>query len=157
MHLGRLTMIGVLMLITCTSACQRALKRDESPVVFTDTSTRPRSPPAKSSPASEQPEQPVKQQALLVGDWPARVAPIDLQEHGTPVREVIKRFARVSLLNFVIHDEVRGSVTMSMSQVPWTLALQAILHSKDLVAVKEGNVIRILPREDWNKEQAASQ
>jgi len=88
----------------------------------------------------------------LVGTWPQEAASIDLEEQKVPVRDILQRFAKVSRLNFVIADEVGGQVTTRMERVRWTRALLAVLEAKDLVAVKEGNVVRILRRDDWYAE-----
>ena len=90
----------------------------------------------------------------LVGKWPEGAAAISLEEHLTPVRDVLQKLAKISRLNFVVADEVTGKVTSSLFEVPWTKVLTAVLESLDLVAVLEGNVVRILRRNDWYKERA---
>ena len=88
----------------------------------------------------------------LVGTWPEKVESIDLEEQKIPVRDILERFAKISKLNFIIADEVGGEVTTRMERVLWTKALLAVLEAKDLVAVLEGNVVRILRRADWYEE-----
>jgi len=88
----------------------------------------------------------------LVGNWPEKSEYIDLEEQKVPVRDILARFAGISKLNFIIADEVGGQVTTRMERIPWTRALRAVLEAKDLVAVLEGNVVRILRREDWYAE-----
>lgn len=88
----------------------------------------------------------------LVGAWPKKAESIDLEEQKVPVRDILERFAKISKLNFIIADEVGGQVTTRMERIPWTRALLAVLEAKDLVAVLEGNVVRILRREDWYAE-----
>lgn len=88
----------------------------------------------------------------LVGTWPQEAEFLDLEEQKVPVRDILVRFAEISKLNFVIADEVSGEVTTRMERVRWTRALLAVLEAKDLVAVLEGNVVRILRREDWYAE-----
>ncbi|MBW2702035.1 MAG: hypothetical protein JRF33_14560 [Deltaproteobacteria bacterium] len=88
----------------------------------------------------------------LVGDWPEKAAPISIEEHKTPVRDVLRKFARISRLNFVVADEVKGEISGLVKAVPWTQALRAVLQAKNLVAVKEGNVVRVLSRDEWDRE-----
>jgi len=88
----------------------------------------------------------------LVGTWPEQAEFLDLEEQKVEVRDILARFARISKLNFIIADEVGGQVTTRMERVRWTRALLAVLEAKDLVAVKEGNVVRILRRADWYEE-----
>jgi type II secretory pathway component HofQ len=90
----------------------------------------------------------------LVGKWPKGAETISLEEHMTPVRDVLQKLHKISRLNFVIADEVKGKVTTTLTEVPWTKALTAVLEALDLVAVLEGNVVRILNRTDWYKERA---
>lgn len=88
----------------------------------------------------------------LVGKWPRDAESLDLEEQKVPVRDILDKFAKISRLNFIIADEVSGEVTTRLERVPWTSALLAVLEAKDLVAVKEGNVVRILRRADWYAE-----
>ena len=88
----------------------------------------------------------------LVGDWPEKAAPISIEEHKTPIRDVLQNIARISRLNFVVADEVKGEISGLVNAVPWTQALRAVLQAKNLVAVREGNVVRVLTRDDWDRE-----
>jgi len=88
----------------------------------------------------------------LVGTWPQDAEPLDIEKQKAPVRDVLQQFAKISRLNFIIADEVSGEVTTKLQQVPWTQALSAGLEATDLVAVKQGNVVRILRRTDWYEE-----
>lgn len=90
----------------------------------------------------------------LVGDWSGIRARISFDEHKTPIRTLLQKFARVSHLNFVVADGIKGEVSAKVDSVLCTQALGAILHTKNLVAVREGNVVRVLPREDWQREMA---
>ncbi len=88
----------------------------------------------------------------LVGDWPEKAALISIEEHKTPVRDVLQNIARISRLNFVVADEVKGEISGLVKEVPWTRVLRTVLQAKNLVAVKEGNVVHVLTRNDWDRE-----
>jgi type II secretory pathway component HofQ len=90
----------------------------------------------------------------LIGEWPQKTSLMNIEEHKLPIGEVMQRFAKISRLNFIVADEIKGEVSGWVEKVPWTEALEAVLQTKNLVAVKDGNVARILRREDWIKEQA---
>lgn len=77
---------------------------------------------------------------------------MSLEETNAPVREVLQKFAYRSRLNFVLHDDVGGTVTAIVKGVPWTRALEVVLQAKGLVAVLEGNVVRVLTRREWEAE-----
>ncbi len=56
------------------------------------------------------------------------------------IHNVIRLFATHTGQNFVIGDGVEGKVTVSIENVPWDQALQAILWSHGLVAISLGEV-----------------
>jgi type IV pilus assembly protein PilQ len=89
----------------------------------------------------------------LAGDWsiaPAAKVTVDL--HRTPIRKVLDQMAQQGKLNIVPADELKGEITLKLRDTPWRAALSAICLALDLVAAREGNVIRVVPREAWLKE-----
>ena len=59
---------------------------------------------------------------------------------------VLRLISAVSHLNFVLDDTVKGTVTAHLEDVPWDLALAAILQSKGLIAVPYGtNLLLVQP------------
>ena len=61
------------------------------------------------------------------------------------VRDVLRVLADVSALNFVVSQDVKGTVTMKLVNVPWDQALDVVLNDTGLGALVEGNVIWISP------------
>jgi len=61
------------------------------------------------------------------------------------IHNVIRLFGTHTGHNFVIADGVEGKVTVSLEQVPWDQALQAILLSHGLMAISLGEVTIISP------------
>jgi len=92
----------------------------------------------------------------LLGQWPIESARVQLSGHKEPLRAVLAELARISRLNFALADEVAGDVTTSIESAPWMDVLAALLAAKDLVAVREGNVVRVLRREDHEREMELS-
>ncbi len=68
-----------------------------------------------------------------------RTISLDLQD--ADIHSVLRLFADVSGLNVVAGDDVQGTVTVVMHDVPWDAALMAILHSKGLAAQRLGDQI----------------
>lgn len=69
--------------------------------------------------------------------------PIDLDVKDADIVEVCRLLSEVGHVNIVVADDVKGSVTLKMTHVPWDQALDAILKSKGYAAEREGNVIAI--------------
>ncbi len=62
-----------------------------------------------------------------------------------PVRSVIQLIADASQLNIVVADNVEGSVTLRLNEVPWDQALDIVLQSKQLDQRRRGDVIWVAP------------
>jgi type IV pilus assembly protein PilQ len=71
------------------------------------------------------------------------------------IHNVLRFLADCGQVNIVTSDEVEGKVTLMLNQVPWDQALDIILRSKGLDMVREGNIIRIAPREAIAAERKA--
>ncbi len=72
-----------------------------------------------------------------------------------PVRSVLQLIADASQLNIVVADNVTGSVTLRLNNVPWDQALDIVLQSKQLDKRREGDVIWVALAEDIaNREKA---
>ena len=69
------------------------------------------------------------------------------------VREALNVIADFTELNMVISDSVQGNLTLRLKDVPWDQALDIILQSRDLEQRKNGNVIRVAPREELAKSE----
>lgn len=78
--------------------------------------------------------------------------PINLEVRETNVRDVFTLIAEQSGANIVVSDDVKGNVTIKLRQIPWDQALSIIMKSKNLGYVKQGNVLRIAPVDQLQKE-----
>ena len=72
------------------------------------------------------------------------------------IHSVFRLISHVSRLNIVAGDDVKGSVTVRLEDVPWDQALAAILQAKGLGAQRFGNIVRIAPIEIIKAEQQAA-
>jgi hypothetical protein len=68
---------------------------------------------------------------------------IDLDVVNADLHEVCRLLADVGKINIVVADDVTGSVTIKMKQVPWDQALDAILRAKGYASERDGNVVTV--------------
>ena len=78
---------------------------------------------------------------------------IDLDLKDADIHNVLRLLADVGRVNIVTADNVSGSVTIRMRNVPWDQALDTILQAKNLGMVRQGNMIRVAPLADLEKER----
>jgi type IV pilus assembly protein PilQ len=80
-------------------------------------------------------------------------APIYLDAKGMDVLDALRLIAEVSGYNIIAADDVKGTLTMKLDNVPWDQALDLILQTKDLGKVESGNIYRIAPAKVIREEQ----
>lgn len=78
---------------------------------------------------------------------------ITLDFQNADIHNIIRIIADVSGLNIVTSDEVKGTVTIRLKDVPWDQALDVVLESKDLDKMAIGNVVRIAPADKIKQAQ----
>lgn len=78
---------------------------------------------------------------------------ISLDFKDVQIADVLRLIAEVSDLNIIAGDEVQGTVTIRLVDVPWDQALDVILLTKGLGFVRVGNVLRIAPAEILKVEE----
>lgn len=78
---------------------------------------------------------------------------IDLDLKDADVHNVLRLLADVGQVNIVTADNVSGTVTIRMRNVPWDQALDVVLQSKNLGLVRQANMIRVAPLADLEKER----
>jgi len=72
-------------------------------------------------------------------------APITLALNQVDLVVALKAFAEFTGLNIVTGDHVRGTVTLSLNQVPWRRAFETLLDGYGLAMQQHGNVLWIAP------------
>lgn len=70
---------------------------------------------------------------------------VTLEFTDADVRKIFQLLADVSNLNFLIGDDVTGSISIKLVNVPWDQALDVILENKGLGMKREGNIVQIKP------------
>jgi type IV pilus assembly protein PilQ len=81
---------------------------------------------------------------------------IDLDFKDADIHNILRLLAEVGGVNVVTSDDVSGSVTIRMRNVPWDQALDVILQAKSLGMVRRGNLIRVAPMSTLEKEREAA-
>lgn len=110
----------------------------------------PAIPPATTPPAATPtPPAPVVQ-APAEGN---RLISLDFKD--ADVVNLLRILAAESGRNIVIGDDVRGKMSISLRNVPWTVALDTVMEARGLVKTERGNVIRIVSAEQLTKEREA--
>lgn len=69
------------------------------------------------------------------------------------VRSVLQILADFTNVNIVASDTVDGNVTLRLQDVPWDQALDLVLKSKGLGKRQDGNIIRVAPLDELNKQE----
>lgn len=76
---------------------------------------------------------------------------LDLQD--ADIVGVLRLLGDVSGYNMVIHPDVKGKITLKLSNVPWTQALDIVCKTFYLGNVVEGNIIRVAPLKVFQEEK----
>ncbi len=78
---------------------------------------------------------------------------IDLDLKDADIHNVLRLIGDVSRRNIVVGDNVSGSITIRLRNVPWDQALAVVLQSKKLGMVEQGNILRIAPLDTLQAER----
>ncbi|HEY2744012.1 MAG TPA: type IV pilus secretin PilQ, partial [Polyangia bacterium] len=80
---------------------------------------------------------------------------IELDFVNADIHNIMKFIAEVGQVNIILSDDVKGTVTMHLRDVPWDQALDVIAKAKGLGVQREGNLIRVAPQSVLEKELEA--
>lgn len=82
--------------------------------------------------------------------------PLSLNFQDIEVRAVLQLIGDFTDTNIVVSDEVDGSITLRLNNVPWDQALDIILQTKGLSQQQNGNVIFVAPSSVIAKNKQAA-
>ncbi len=71
------------------------------------------------------------------------------------IRDVLRILADISGFNIIVSSDVKGTVTLKLSNVPWDQALDVVLEDSGLGAFVEGNVVKVAPLKALQQRQTA--
>lgn len=98
---------------------------------------------------------PFEARTLGAGDKQYTGEPITLNLKDADIKDTLQRFSELTQLNIVLDPDVRGTVTVSLQEIPWDQALELILKINQLGYVLEGNVMRIASSNKLLQEEQA--
>jgi len=78
---------------------------------------------------------------------------IDIDLKDADVHNVLRLLADTGHVNVVTADDVSGTITIRMRNVPWDQVLDVVLQAKGLGMVRQGNLIRVAPLAQLQKER----
>jgi len=81
---------------------------------------------------------------------------VDFNVKDIDIKNLLGAIAEISRKNIIVADDVKGSVTIKLRNVPWDQALDIILKSKGLGREDIGNIIRVAPIETLRAEQKSA-
>ncbi len=102
---------------------------------------QPATPPAETAPGED------KEQPRYTGTR------LSLDFKDADINNILRLIAEVSNLNIVAGDDVKGTVTIKLTDVPWDQALDIILLSNNLGKTLDGNILRIAPIDKLEKQR----
>jgi type IV pilus assembly protein PilQ len=78
---------------------------------------------------------------------------IDIDLKDADIHNVLRLLADTGHVNVVTADDVQGTITIRMRNVPWDQVLDVVLQAKGLGMVRTGNLIRVAPLAQLQKER----
>lgn len=71
-------------------------------------------------------------------------APFSMEFRGAEIKDVLRAVGQAANLNLVVSETVTGQITLSLKDVDVLDALDAILKTKGLTYVRQGNIVRVV-------------
>jgi type IV pilus assembly protein PilQ len=81
---------------------------------------------------------------------------ISLDFKDADIESILRLIAEVSNLNIIAGDDVEGTVTVRLTDIPWDQALDVILLSNNLGKTIDGNILRVAPLDRLERERQAA-
>ncbi len=78
---------------------------------------------------------------------------IDIDLKDADIHNVLRLLADTGHVNVVTADDVSGTITIRMRNVPWDQVLDVVLQAKGLGMVRQGNLVRVAPLAQLQKER----
>jgi type IV pilus assembly protein PilQ len=171
MHVARRTLFAAALLLVLISMVATAAAVEaagtpvdgggEAPSLPTVAQATPQAPPAPAVAVPTPSPVPTPEVAAPAPTAPpaapagAREQLISLEFKDAEVVNLLRILAAESGRNIVIGDDVKGRMSISLRNVPWTLALQTILETRGLERLERDGVIRIVSLEQLTREREA--
>jgi type IV pilus assembly protein PilQ len=113
---------------------------------------QPAAAPARRAAAMAAEQRAMTQSSVLDDrNYTGRRADFNLKD--IDIKNLLGGIAEISKRNIIVADDVKGTVTIKLRNVPWDQALDIILKAKGLGKEEIGNIIRVAPIERLRAEQ----
>jgi type IV pilus assembly protein PilQ len=92
-------------------------------------------------------------------DGPEEIERISIDFLKVDLHNIFTLLGQVSGKNIVVDEDVKGTLTLSLQDVPWTFVLDVIKNLKNLSSIERYNTIMIYPTDKkvaWGGESEAS-
>ena len=102
----------------------------------------------KSAPEKSASKKPTDKAAALTSDFSLsgyNKQRISIDFYKIDIHNVFRLFRQITNLNIIVDEEVQGSLTLALNDVPWDFALDIILNLMDLKKEERFNTIVIYP------------
>lgn len=106
----------------------------------------PKTEAATLEPPTAQPQAAAQQATRYTGE------PIDINFKEVDLKDFFRLIHEISGLNVVVDPNVKGTLTIVMTDVPWDQILDIVLQNYSLDKQIEGNVLRVAHRDTLKKE-----
>lgn len=73
--------------------------------------------------------------------------PITLSFYKADIHDFFRAISEVAKVNFLVHDQVHGTITIEVQNIPWDQLLDTVLQFNKLTSIKKGIIIEIIPRD----------
>jgi type IV pilus assembly protein PilQ len=68
---------------------------------------------------------------------------ISINLKDAEIRDVLRTFSKITNIEMIVDDDVDGRVTVTLTETPWTEALEIILRTNNLRQERIGNTIYV--------------
>ncbi|TWJ32777.1 type IV pilus secretin family protein [Geobacter argillaceus] len=144
-------------LVKLRSEAPATVTRDNDRVILSikDTYQAEESPMAKAAPKAKEekaaeemslPDKTAQDSAPAAGAKKYTGRRISLEFSDADIRKIFQLIAEVSNLNILVSDDVSGTISLKLVNVPWDQALDVIMENKALAMQRDGNIVQIRPK-----------
>ncbi len=112
----------------------------------------PPAPPSAEKPETAGPASSEADEGKAKKTYTGTKISLDVQE--ADIKAVFRLLSEVGKVSIVAGDDVKGTVTLTLKEVPWDEALDTILRIKGVDKTQVGNVITVMSLENLAKQKA---
>ncbi|MBT1071477.1 type IV pilus secretin PilQ [Pelotalea chapellei] len=69
---------------------------------------------------------------------------ISLDFDNAELKQIFRLLSEVNKKNYILSDEVKGNISIKLTNVPWDQAYELLLRVNNLAAIEEGNIVEII-------------